>query len=399
MTKKKTAALFAAFIMAISAFAASLSVLSGCSADVNYILNEETQTYSVTCSGYKRALSGELEIPETYGADNLPVTEIAENAFANSGVTKLVLSKNITKIGGSAFNGCTYLTQIIFPENGALKSIGSQAFRGSRISELTIPATVEEIGVAAFADSVALKTAAFASGNQMTKVPQSIFAQSEALTRVGLPANCEEIGPLAMLGCTALEGVSLPLTVKVIGPRSFEGCTAFSQITLHNGVTTIGELAFYGTAVTEIAIPSSVTDIYKPVLDEDGNQKKDEQGNPLTRKTAGIGYGAFHTCEKLKTARIYANIEAIEAGTFGYCPALESVTLPNTVKKVNGPIYYTNGKLYVGHAFHNCPALKDIYFSGTQYEWTQIAVDKTNDSSNGGAYNNNAFLTAAVHYI
>lgn len=391
MTKKKTAAVFAALIITILALVATAPFLSGCSAAVDYVLNEEAQTYSVTCTGYRRALSGELEIPETYGADKLPVTEIAAGAFSGSGITKLVISENITKIGDLAFSSCSALTQITFAENGALKFIGSQAFRGTGVSLLTIPASVEEIGIAAFANSSALTSAAFASGNKMTKIPQSIFAQSEALTDVILPANCEEIGPLAMLGCTALKTVTLPQTVKVIGGRAFEDCSALSEITLHDGITTVGELAFYGTALTEITVPATVTDIYKPV--------PDDKGNSVTRKTSGIGYGAFHTCTKLKTATIYANIEAIEAGTFGYCPVLESVTIPNSVKKIEGPIYYTNGSLYVGHAFHNCPALKEIYFSGTQYEWTQISVDKTNDNSNGGAYNNNAFLTATVHYM
>ncbi len=397
MAKKKTAAFFAAIILAITALAATF--FSGCSASVEYVLNSETQTYSVTCTGYKSALSGELEIPATYGADNLPVTEIKENAFVGSGITKLTLPKSVQKIGDKAFNGCTFLTEIIFADGGSLKSIGSQAFRGVRISSLTIPETVEEIGIAAFADCVALKTASFAAGNKMTVVPQSIFAQSTALTHVDLPTNCEEIGPLALLGCTALETITLPQTVKVIGAKSFQDCKAFSAITLHEGITTIGELAFYNTAISEITVPATVADKYVPVLDESGNQKKDEEGNPVTRKISGIGYGAFHTCVNLKTAKIYANIEAIEAGTFGYCIALESVYLPKTVKKVQGPIYYTNGKLFIGHAFHNCPALKDIYFSGTQFEWTQIAVDKTNDTSNGGSYNNNAFLTATVRYI
>ena len=399
MAKQKKAALIAAIIFIITALVSALPFLSGCSASLIFKLNTETQTYSVGCEGYKSAFSGELIIPEAYGADNLPVTEVAANGFAGSSVTKLVLPKSVTKIGEKAFNGCTYLTEIAFAEDGSLKTIGSQAFRGTRISALTIPASVEDIGIAAFADSAALTTAAFAPENKMTAVPQSIFAQSENLTFVGLPANCEEIGPLAMLGCTSLQTITLPQTVKVIGPKSFEGCSAFSNITLHDGITTIGELAFYGTAIGEITVPATVTDIYKPVLDEDGNQKKDEQGNPETRKVAGVGFGAFHTCENLKTAKILGNIEAIEAGTFGYCPKLENVYLPNSVKKIDGPIYYTNGKLYVGHAFHNCPALKDIYFSGTQFEWTQIAVDKTNENANGGAYNNNAFLTASVHYI
>ncbi|MDE5729205.1 MAG: leucine-rich repeat domain-containing protein [Clostridia bacterium] len=398
MAKKKRAAFTAAIILAIFALAACLPFLSGCSASLNFELNPETQTYTVSCTGYKRALSGELVIPETYGSDNLPVTEVDENGFAGSGITKLVLPKSVAKIGEKAFNGCAYLTEITFAENG-LKSIGAQAFRGTGISTLTIPASVEEIGIAAFANSPLLATASFASGNKMTKLPQSMLAQSEKLTFVGLPANCEEIGPLAMLGCTALTTITLPQTLKVIGARSFEDCAALSEITLHDGITTIGELAFYGTALEEITVPASVTDIYKPVLDEDGNPKKDEEGNPVTRKISGVGYGAFHTCESLKTAKIYANIEAIEAGTFGYCPKLESVYLPASVKKVEGPLYYTNGKLYVGHAFHNCAALKDIYFSGTKEQWKHLTVDKTTDTSNGGSYNNNAFLIATVHYI
>lgn len=393
--KKK---IFAA-VLAAAMLIATVPFFAGCSFSVDYVLNEDNSSYTVTCSGYSGGLSGELEIPEFYGegGERLPVTAVDEGGFANSGITKLVLPKTIKTVGKKAFSYCSSLKEIVFAEGGQLEEIGQEAFRGTGISQLQIPASVKTIGIAAFANCNWLQTAAWAQDSEMTVIPQSVLAQCIALESITLPQATEEIGPLAFLGCTELAAITLPQTVKVIGAKSFEGCEKFSEITFHDGITTIGELAFYQTALKEIIIPASVTDLEKPVLDENGNQKV-EDGKPVTKTVPGIGYGAFHTCTSLKLAVINAQIVSIGSGTFGYCPALEKIYLPATLKSIDGAKYSSNGKLHVGHAFHNCAALTDVYFAGGAEQWNLVKVDGTTANDNGGSYNNSAIFKAEKHY-
>ena len=58
------------------------------------------------------------------------VTGIKDNAFkGNDKLTKVVIGKNVTKIGANAYNGCSSLKNIIV-KTTKLKKIGSKAFKG-----------------------------------------------------------------------------------------------------------------------------------------------------------------------------------------------------------------------------------------------------------------------------
>ena len=53
-----------------------------------------------------------IEIPETI--DNMPVTEIAEQAFLESPITAVKIGKNIREIGELAFGVCKKLSSVIW---------------------------------------------------------------------------------------------------------------------------------------------------------------------------------------------------------------------------------------------------------------------------------------------
>ena len=59
----------------------------------------------------------------------------------------------------------------------------------------------------------------------------------------------------------------------------------------------------------------------------------------------------------------------------------------------------------MGHAFHNCASLKDVYFAGSEEQWNavQIIVGKSHDDNspvtvNGATYDNTAVKNAVKHY-
>lgn len=73
------------------------------------------------------------------------------------------------------------------------------------------------------------------------------------------------------------------------------------------GVTSIGELAYFGTSMTTIALPSTVTSIDKM---------------------------AFYGAAGLEEITIPSGVTAIEHSTFAACYALKKITIPSTVTKI-----------------------------------------------------------------
>ena len=119
-----------------------------------------------------RADGGNVAIPPEI--DSLPVTEIAESAFAGNDVIRtLIIPDSVKTVGEYAVSRCFNLESVTLPESmtvipdgmfegcGALKnitfspllsSIGNAAFSGcSSLSKIKVPASLERIGVDSFA--------------------------------------------------------------------------------------------------------------------------------------------------------------------------------------------------------------------------------------------------------
>ncbi len=237
--------------------------------------------------------------------------------------------------------------------------IDEQGLIMTGITKLTVPNTIKKIGAAAFAYNYSLTEVVFEEGIEIQEIPSGCFGYDRALQKIDIPAGVETIGLMAFLYCEGLEEATLP-----------------------EGLVTIGTQAFTYTALKEITIPETVHDI------------KTEEGTIF-----GIGYAAFHTCEKLTVANIYdAQITEIPSGAFGYCPALEKLYLPSTLKKIDGAYYNSKDKFEYGHAFHYNTGLKDIYFAGTAAQWNAVAVDNESVTVQNATYNNEAIKNATMHY-
>ena|GEM_PF-3440884 len=294
------------------------------------------------------------------------VTVIGEKAFqGNAGITSVTVSSGIEIIAANAFNACTNLNKVI------------------------IPASVEELGVNVFSDCPKLKTAGITSSGcdiefaWKTAIPENAFFGSE-LTQISFPTTIKTIGKFAFYYCQGLkeieipngteticerafqycdnlQKVTIPKTVKELceafficdklktaGPigsgcniefgwdtaipeNAFDSCTSLEQITIPNGIKTIGGYAFsYCTSLKKVTIPASVK----------------EMGSVL-----------FDGCTKLKTFGPIGSgcnieigwVDEIPAEAMWVCNSLESVVIPNTVKKIGN------------NAFRNCTSLKSVY--------------------------------------
>lgn len=342
---------FTAAVLAAAVGLLCVPVLSGCSADTDFELNVDedgNKYYVVRCSGYSAGLTGEYEIPSHYGEgeDYAPVTEIASEGFSVTGLTKI-----------------------------------------------TVPATVTKIGVAAFAYNNYLTEVVFADGINLELIDRGTFGECYSLKTVNVPATVKKIGQMAFYECEKLESIDLS-GVEIISSNSFYGCSALSEVTLSENLTTIGDMAFCNTSITEIIIPDSVHDIVTPQLDDDGVQKKDDDGNLLYDTTYGIGIAAFYNCTSLTLAVVGSGTGTITYGAFGECTSLTTLYLPANLEEVQGAYYSSaDGEYLFGHAFYNVP-LTDLYFGGTEAQWEELKkhVDNTEAYQNGITSDNGAIL-------
>ena len=336
-----------ALILTLLICAACLPLFSGCNAKTTYTLNvgeDGEKYYTLSVSGFTNKIKGTFEIPEYYGEgeDKAPVKEIADEGLSGTGITKLV-----------------------------------------------IPKTVETIGVAAFAYNYSLKEVTFAGGSELNEIPRGAFGYCNALTEITIPQTVESIEPLAFVNCERLSSVAFPDNLKKIGDGAFEGCTKLESVSLPQTLEKIGNMAFYKTGLTEITIPDSVRDTE--------TEKTGDDGKTITEIEYGIGYAAFHTCEKLVKATVGSGIKYLRSGVFGYCTALKEIYLPASLKKIEGA-YYIDGKLECGHAFHSDKELADIYFAGSKAEWEAVEKDMEAVTVQNVTYDNSALTRAKLHY-
>ena len=235
------------------------------------------------------------------------VKEIAEYAFADSGLESVVIpkhvqyvgehafynNKNLTSVriengkcqyGGYVFYGCGNLAELVMdnemesipdymftrcyklenvtlPQN--LKSIGIWAFSQTGLTRIDIPQGVKNIYYDAFDGCSSLKEVVFAS-NKFDQLGSDIFRDCTSLETINLP-DMEIIPTSFLYGCTSLKNISIPQTVKEIGNYAFCG-TGIEEISIGNNVETMGEFSFGSTKLKTITVPENVKEVSYNIL-------------------------------------------------------------------------------------------------------------------------------------
>ena len=207
-----------------------------------------------------------------------PVTSIGSYAFLyKKQLISVDLSQAaITEIGDSAFNGCSLLEVVTFPNT--LTKIGDLAFDGCKsLKEVTFPDTLQTIGYQAFNSNEKL-TSVDLSNTTVTTLGKLTFSKCTALREVILPSNLTELASSVFTDCkhvesirlkSSLEGVvfELPESLISIGYQCFKNCFADgveAKVVIPASVTTISEEAFKDIHITQI--------IFKKIVDPWKNQ-------------------------------------------------------------------------------------------------------------------------------
>ena len=256
---------------------------------------------------------------------------------------------SITSIGSSAFENCTQLANINFPNT--LTSVGTNAFKNTAWFNNQSNGVVYVNTVAYAIKGDASSTITLDSNT--TKISKSFLSGHNEVTTLVLNEGLEIIETDALTN-SHLQAFHLPSTVNSYGSNrcfqyantvtvasgntkydSRDNCNAIIETSTNtllsgcpstvipNTVTKIGDRAFTVCPFTAITIPNSVT---------------------------SIGGNAFYGCRGLTTVTIPEGVTSIGGSAFEECANLLSLTIPNSVTSIGGL------------AFRHCFKLKALHF-------------------------------------
>ncbi len=261
--------------------------------------------------GIGEATDVDIIIPSAH--NGLPVTEIAEKAFA-------VMQNSIA-------------------QNYYIKSV-------------TVPYSVKLIDKEAFSDCDNL-TSVTVNGGEIGK---GAFSDCDNLTSVTLGINVTAIGNEAFSMCTALKNIIIPNKVTSIGEEAFYHCRGLTSVVIGSGVNTIGDEAFaFSSELKSVEIGSGT--IGKKVFLGCTNLTSVMLGENVT----AIGDEAFSNCVGIKSLVIPDKVIAIGESAFYSCEGLTSVVIGSEVKKIDD------------YAFGFSYAITSIRFNGTTVQWASVS--------------------------
>jgi hypothetical protein len=228
-------------------------------------------------------------------------------------------------IGGSAFQNCTALTNVLIP-NGVI-NIGSSAFQNcTALTSVTIPASVTNVSQDAFGSCGSLQA--------ITVDPQNTNFSSLDGVLIQILFNGYQ-AVLIQYPAGKAGNYTVPNSVTSIGDFAFDSCTGLANITIPNGVTSIGNWAFDSCfGLTNVTIGNIVN---------------------LPDGAISIGGYAFESCSSLVSVTICYDLIGRANHPFDGCTSLTDVTI-YAVEMGPSPDW--------SRFFPNCPNLTSIYLAG-----------------------------------
>lgn len=166
-------------------------------------------------------LEGMLSLESVIFHSNTPLT-IGESAFAESGLTKVVLPSRLQELRSWAFSNCKNLTKVELPPTLLQKDWDDYVvscegvFAGcEQLTSVVFPGFSSSI----IRDGV---------------VPREYFRDCKGVTEIQLPLSICTIKEKAFSNCTELTNITLPADISELEDGAFDGCTGLTQLACHN---------------------------------------------------------------------------------------------------------------------------------------------------------------------
>ncbi|MBQ3137238.1 MAG: leucine-rich repeat domain-containing protein [Clostridia bacterium] len=177
-------------------------------------------------------------------------------------------------------------------------------------------------------------------GYNVTAIGSFAFLECEDITSIVIPNSVTELGTGVFTMCYGLKSVTIPDSITNLPYGTFYYCESLQSIVIPNSVKALGDAVFDGcTSLSSVTLPAGITQ---------------------------ISHRSFADCYSLKEIVIPDGVECIAFGAFMHCNSLEKITIPASVIEID-----------TSSSFSGCDNLKDVYFTGTQEEWTSIVADSS----------------------
>ena len=323
------------------------------------------------CSGIKT-----ITIPES-------VTKIGKGAFRSCGAKILTIPDSVTSIGDYAFSESDMTSVVI---GSGVSNFGERAFSECRdLVRVTIRDGATCIGEGAFEDCPHL--ASVAIGNGVTSIGVMAFEDCPSLTSVNIPDSMMSIGTGAFSECdnipidyNSIPGVGLIdgwvvradydlVSVDLTGARgiadnSFSAHRELVSVAIPDGMKSIGRRAFADCSrLASVTIPSSVSQIGKEAFL--GCEAVSKAMIPACACYGHISLLFPNAEETLESITLADGTTLIPDGMFADCKKLESVLIPNSVKRLGLWAFADCVNLMRVHFLGDAPDLGGSPYSGT----------------------------------
>lgn len=269
------------------------------------------------------------------------VVRIGGSVFAGKkSLTTMTIGKNVKEIADKAFSGCTSLENIIF--------------EGGRTEDLVI-------GNNAFEKCTALTSVAFPE--KMVSLGTGAFAGCTALTEVQLPATMTTFGGAKNDVAGVFEGCTVFANIVIAqGSNSFASSDGVLFGVEEGKVDSVlySPVDNSGDANGVVHIPATVTSVAANAFSGNAKIKEINFAQNTSGETITIGNKAFYKCTGLETVNLPVGLETIGAQLFYGCSSLQDVSIPYTVKSI-GAAAFAQCRNLVTVAFDATPeGIKDI---------------------------------------
>ncbi len=249
--------------------------------------------------------------------DGTAAIACADTSLTDAQIPAEIDGYTVTTLAEDAFNGCTALQTVTFPES--LTIIKDYAFHDcEQLETIAIPTHITEIGSFVFEGCTALKEIEVSEENQYycddagvlyTKTMDTLvrYPAAKASTEYEISDSCTTIAPWAFTECTVLQSVSMN-NVKAIGADAFFCATSLKKVTLSDGIQElIGPTFAYCTNLTEIRFPDTLQ---------------------------AIGDNCFYGCVNLQNVSLPDGLLQIGEMAFYGCVLMKELTVPASVKSI-----------------------------------------------------------------